>query len=88
MYPDSHKATRGCPRSEPRGDQLDGVSDGVDDAVCAGWFCAVCDLLSTCVLRGASRSLFVMVLVLLGYAAQSEVATCWDLDSSRCKRVN
>lgn len=54
MYPDRHKATRGCPECEPRVDLQDVVSNKVDDAVCVGWFNTVCDLLSTCVLHGAS----------------------------------
>lgn len=54
MYPDRHKATRGYPESKPRVDLQDVVSDREARAGCVGWFSMVCDLLSTCVLHGAS----------------------------------
>lgn len=53
-YPDRHGATKGHPESEPGAALQDVVSDRVHDAVCVGWFSTVCDLLSTCVLHGAS----------------------------------
>lgn len=80
--------TRGHPDSEPGAALQEVISDRVDDAVCVGWFSTVCDLFSTCVLHGAS--LFVCDGIGLAgvccSACVPEVATRWDLDSSRCER--
>lgn len=90
IHNDSHGATSGCPESEPGAALRDVVLEWVDDAV---WFRLVQHGLWPSLHMCAPRGLILCLWwywshwgVLLSMVVP-EVATCWDLDSSRCEGV-